>query len=117
VALHLKLIPQIVVPVDSNKSLIQITTTTISIDEITQALTKGKQLLADLGIAAGYTKVFKLKDNGGPCVRLQLYLYLYALESWDTSPKAMNYFDQPTLIHILSKIEQLFYICNVQKPC
>lgn len=96
--------------------LIHITTTTISTDEITQTLNKGKQLLADLGIAAGYVDVFKLKD-AGLCTRLQLYLYLYALESWDSAAKAMNYFEQRQLIHILSKIEQLFYICNVKQPC
>ena|ERR1700761_1276782 len=92
------------------------TTTTISIAEITQVLTKGQQLLADLGINAGYSSLFHQEDKF-KCVRLELYLLLYAIQSWDTTVNAMNFFDQNHLIMLLSKVEQLFYICTVISPC
>lgn len=92
------------------------TTTTINVAEITQVLTKGKQLLADLAIAGGYASLYHLDDNG-KYIRVLLYLYLYAIESWDTTAQAMNFFDQNHLIGLLSKVEQLFYICTVNKIC
>lgn len=92
------------------------TTTTISIAEINQVMTKGQRLLADLTIAGGEAQLYHM-DDPGKYLRTQLYLYLYALESWDTSVQALNFFDQKHLISILSKIEQLFYICVVKKLC
>lgn len=96
--------------------MVVITKTTISIDEINQVLDKGRKLLADITIAAGYADSYKMQDDS-QCIRLLLYLYLYAIESWDTSYNASNFYDQKTLIKLLSQVEQLFYICNTTKPC
>lgn len=92
------------------------TTTTISITEITQVLDKGKRLLSDIAIASGYTSLYHMEDKG-QCIRRQLYMYLYAIESWNTTINAQNYYDQKHLISLLSKVEQLFYICTVKRPC
>lgn len=95
---------------------IHITTTTVSLSEIAQVLDKGQKLLADLAITAGYASLYHMEDNVQN-LRMKLYLYIYAIQSWDVTPKAQNYFGQFQLINLMSKIEQLFYICTVQKPC
>jgi hypothetical protein len=92
------------------------TTTTISTAEITQVLNKGQQLLADMQLNAAYSQLYHM-DDPGYCTRLQLYLMLYAIQSWDISPNALNYFDQNHLILLMSKVEQLFYIMQVKPSC
>lgn len=92
------------------------TTTTINVAEITQTLTKGQQLLADLALNAGYSSLFHQKDRF-ECIRLQLYLMLYAIQEWDVTASVLNFCDQTHLIALLSKVEQLFYICSVTPPC
>lgn len=92
------------------------TKTTVSLDEIAQCLDKGQKLLADLAIEAGYASLYHLEDQA-PCIRTQLYLYLYAIQSWDITTNAMNYFPQMQLIVLMSRVEQLFYICKVKKMC
>lgn len=93
-----------------------ITTTTINVAEIAQVLTKGQQLLADMAINAGYASLYHQKDNFS-CLRLELYLLLYAIQSWDITASALNFLDQTHLISIMSKVEQLFYICSVTPAC
>lgn len=92
------------------------TTTTIDTAEITQCINKGQQLLADAALQAGYAEMYKMQDNG-VCMRLTLYLAIYALQSWDVTANAMNYFDQAHLIKIMSMVEQFFYIATINKPC
>lgn len=92
------------------------TTTTVSLDEINQVLNKGQQLLADMAIVAGYAELYRMNDET-VCTRLQLYLYLYAIQNWDVTPNALNWFSQDQLVRMMSKVEQLFYIVSIQKPC
>lgn len=92
------------------------TTLTIPATEIVQVLDKGQRLLADLALTMGYQQIQGEKISC-QCIALQLYLYLYAIQTWDQTPNAINYFDQFALIRIMSKVEQLFYICNYNKPC
>lgn len=73
--------------------------------------------MADLAIAAGYEKQAGSGTSKCQCLLLSLYLYLYAVQSWDVTKGALNYFDQPALIKVLSKIEQMFYICNYKPAC
>lgn len=97
-------------------SIVQKTITTVSITEIAQVLDKGQKLLADLAITAGYASLYHMEDNGQN-LRLKLYLYLYAIQSWDVNINALNFYDQKYLIGLMSKVEQLFYIATVKKPC
>jgi hypothetical protein len=92
------------------------TTTTINVAEIAQVLLKGQQLLADLALNAGYASLYHQKDKF-TCLRLELYLMLYAIQDWDTTADALNYYDQTHLIALMSKVEQLFYICSVTPAC
>lgn len=93
-----------------------LTTTTISTAEIANTLTKGKQLLADLALQNGWADMYKI-DKVQYYPLAQLYLLLYAVESWDITANAMNFMNQDHLISVLSAIEQLFYICTINKPC
>lgn len=92
------------------------TITTVSQAEITQVLLKGQQLMADLAITSGYQRMYGERDPG-KCLKLQLYLYLYAIQSWNPAFNAINYFDQAHLISMMSKVEQMFYICNFKPAC
>lgn len=92
------------------------TTTNISLTEIAQVLVKGQMLLADMALTNGY----HLQSGEKPtcvCLELELYLMLLAIQSWDPAANAINYFDQPSLIKLLSKVEQLFYICKFKPAC
>lgn len=51
------------------------------------------------------------------CLTMELYLYLYAIQSWDVAPNAINFFDQHALMKLMSKVEQMFYICNFKPAC
>lgn len=101
----------------SQSPYVIITTTTISQAEIIQVLDKGQRLLADLSIDAGYADLYHTKSPNSINTRLQLYLALYAIQSWNVTANAMNFFDQPHLVKLMSMVEQLFYIVSVQKPC
>lgn len=80
--------------------------------EITQTLTRGKTLLADMAISAGYEKLYLL-EKSNPCPRTLLYLYLYALEQWVNTDGAENFMTLQQLKKLLSAIEQLFCDCVV----
>lgn len=83
--------------------------------EINNVLAKGQGLLADMAIAAGYEKLYFLAQSD-PCKRNILYLYLYALESWDsTTDEAQNFMTLLQLKKILSAVEQLFCDCTVNE--
>lgn len=101
----------------SQSPYVIITTTTISQAEIAQVLDKGQKLLADLSINAGYADLYHTKPANSISTRLQLYLALYAIQSWNVANNTMNFFDQAHLIKLMSMVEQLFYIITIQKPC
>lgn len=95
---------------------IYVTTTTISTVEIGVVIDKGQRLLADLAIKNGYEIQLGEKITC-VCLKLELYLMLVAIQSWDASPGAKNFFDQNALIKLLSKVEQLFYLCKFKPAC
>lgn len=101
----------------SQSPYVFITRTTISQAEIAQVLDKGQKLMSDLAIDAGYADLYHTKESSSISMRLQLYLALYAIQSWDVSTNAMNFFDQPHLVKLMSMVEQLFYIVQIQKAC
>jgi len=84
---------------------------TITCEEIDKVLKKGQQLMGDMGIEAGYRKLYSAPDTQA-CNRTLLYLYCYAIETWQNCEDGTNYMCEEQLIKLLSEVEQLFYICQ-----
>ncbi len=101
----------------SQSPWVTITTTTVSVAEIAQVLDKGQKLLADMVIDSAYAQLYRMPEPTVLCLRLRIYLALYAIQSWNTAPNAMNFFDQAHLIKMMSFVEQQFYIVKVSTSC
>jgi hypothetical protein len=86
------------------------TYTTIPTDEVSSTITNGENLLWNLAISAGYNTLYDLV-NTNKTERILLYLYLSAIETWDVTALAWNYFDQDQLTGLLSGVQQLLWAC------
>ena len=83
----------------------------IPIAEIEHALERAKKVISSLAIENGYARLYSMHQPE-PCDRLLLYLYLYAMESWDNSANAENYMTVNQMKQILSEVEQYFGLCQ-----
>lgn len=101
----------------TNSPWVVLTTTSVSLNEITSVLDKGQKLLADMSIASAYAILYRMPEPTKICLRKRLYLALYAIQSWDIKVNAQNFFDQAHLIKMMSFVEQQFYIVQVSKSC
>lgn len=90
------------------------TYTTISTIEISSVIKRGTSLMGDLSIDAGYAKLYAMKKRK-PEERRLLYLYLYAISSWDVTDLAWNYYGQEQLKILLSAVEQLLRNCKTSE--
>lgn len=85
----------------------------ISSDEIASTLSKGRAALADAALNMGVNDLYKLYNN--PCAPTNqrnlfcLYLYLYALDTWDSA--GPNYPTEMQVQAILTKVQQISKTC------
>jgi len=79
--------------------------------EITKVLDKGQAVLGKLALEAGYSSLYSMRDCK-QCERMLLYLKLYAIESWDNTDNALNFFTVDQMKELLNSVEQLFGLCN-----
>lgn len=81
--------------------------------EICKAITGAKSLLVDLVLDDALKDLYALRNS--TCAKQSstklecLYMYLYALDSWDN--EGTNYLTEKQLISLLSNVEQISKSC------
>lgn len=97
----------------ANLTPISAFTGSIQCEEITKAMSGANAGVADGALNAAYMEQFKIRNsNCLPTDLVQvrcLYLYLYALQSFDSTGD--NFINEQQLMALLSKVEQLSKSC------
>lgn len=87
----------------------------ISQAEITKAYNAGMATLAELAVQEAMQKFYSVYgticEPANTNYKNCLYLYLYALDTWDETEGAYNFIEESDLLNILTKIEDLNKIC------
>lgn len=87
------------------------TTSDIDAEEITRTLDRGQGILKKMALEQGYATLYSMR-NCGSCDRLLLYLRLYAIESWDNTDGATNYFSEEDMRKLLAGVQEYFGTCS-----